>query len=93
MASKTYVTKIEAAEEGGVAVSVFIESELGPVELEVLGELDTEPGTADPLVLALDQVRQKLADFGRDLQAEMQKPDVVMEMLRLALPPAESTDE
>jgi hypothetical protein len=36
---RTYVTKVEAAEEGGALVSIVIESGLGPIELEILGDL------------------------------------------------------
>jgi hypothetical protein len=92
MALKIHVTKIEAAEEGGALVSVVIESDLGPIELEVHGDLKTDSSTRDPVAGAIEQVPQKLSDFGRDLQVEMQKSDAVMTMLRLSLPPAEPTE-
>jgi|ERR1035438_8587238 hypothetical protein len=41
MAVKMHVTKIEAADEGGVLVSVIIESDLGPIELEIHADLKT----------------------------------------------------
>jgi hypothetical protein len=39
MAVKTHVTKIEAAQEGGVLASIAIESDLGLIELEVHGDV------------------------------------------------------
>jgi hypothetical protein len=66
MAVKTHVTKIEAAQEGGALVSVVIESDLGPIELEVHADLKTDAQTTDPIVGAIDEVRSKLREFGRD---------------------------
>jgi hypothetical protein len=90
MAVKTHVTKIEAAPEGGVLVLVAIESELGPVEFAVYADLKAD--APDPLVAALDEVRDKLLAFGRDLQQEMQSPAVLAGMMRLSLPPDEAED-
>jgi hypothetical protein len=39
MSVEIHVTKIEAAGEGTVLVSVVVASELGPIELEVEGDL------------------------------------------------------
>ena len=86
MAVKTHVTKIEAAPEGGVLASIVIESDLGLIELEVHGDLKTDAAIRDPLADALEQVRQKLADFGRDLQDEMKQSNALAKMLRLSLP-------
>ena len=93
MAVKTHVTKIEAAQEGGVLASIVIESELGLIELEVHGDLKTDTAIRDPLADALEQVRQKLADFGRDLQDEMKQSNTVAKMLRLSLPEYEENAE
>ena len=38
MPVKTHVTKIEATGEGGVLVSVVVESDLGPIDLEIEGK-------------------------------------------------------
>ena len=86
MAVKTHVTKIEAAQEGGVLASIVIESDLGLIELEVHGDLKADVAIRDPLPDALEQVRQKLADFGRDLHDEMKQSNAVAKMLRLSLP-------
>jgi hypothetical protein len=92
MAVKTHVTKIEAVQEGGVLASIVIESDLGLVELEVHGDLKTDASIRDPLADALEQVRLKLADFGRDLQDEM-KQSTAAKMLRLSLPEYEEDTE
>jgi hypothetical protein len=92
MAVKTHVTKIEAAPEGGVLVLVAIESDLGPVEFEVYADLKTDARSEIPLVNALDEVRQKLLAFGRDLQDEMQNPEVLAGMMHLSLPPDETAE-
>jgi hypothetical protein len=49
MAAKTHVTKIEAAQEGGVLASIVIESDLGLIEWEVHGDLKTDAAIRDPL--------------------------------------------
>jgi hypothetical protein len=59
MAVKTHVTKIEAAQQGGVLASIVIESDLGLIEWEVHGDLKTDAAIRDPLPEALEQVRQK----------------------------------
>jgi|HubBroStandDraft_2_1064218.scaffolds.fasta_scaffold1693931_2 hypothetical protein len=92
MAVKTHVTKIEAVQEGGVLASIVIESDLGLIELEVHGDLKTDASIRDPLADALEQVRLKLADFGRDLQDEM-KQSTAAKMLRLSLPEYEENTE
>jgi hypothetical protein len=92
MAVKTHVTKIEAVQEGGVLASIVIESDLGLIELEVQGDLKTDASIRDPLADALEQVRLKLADFGRDLQDEM-KQSTAAKMLRLSLPEYEENTE
>ena len=63
MAVKTHVTKIEAAQEGGVLASIVIESDLGLIELELHADLKTDAESRDPLADALEQVRQKLGAF------------------------------
>jgi hypothetical protein len=92
MAVKTHVTKIEAVQDGGVLASIVIESDLGLIELEVHGDLKTDASIRDPLADALEQVRLKLADFGRDLQDEM-KQSTAAKMLRLSLPEYEENPE
>jgi hypothetical protein len=92
MAVKTHVTKIEATPEGGVLVLVAIESELGPVEFEVYADLKTDARSEDPLLNALDEVREKLLAFGRELQEAMQNPAVLAGMMHLSLPPEEATE-
>jgi|SRR5580704_7624958 hypothetical protein len=92
MAVKTHVTKIEAVQDGGVLASIVIESDLGLIELEVHGDLKTDASIRDPLADALEQVRLKLADFGRDLQDEM-KQSTAAKMLRLSLPEYEENTE
>ena len=93
MAVKTHVTKIEALQEGGVLASIVVESDLGLIELEVHGDLKTDGSIRDPLAGALEQVRQKLCDFGRDLQDEMSQSNMVARMLRLSLPECEQNIE
>jgi hypothetical protein len=92
MAVKTHVTKIEAAPEGGVLVLVAIESDLGPVEFEVYADLKTDARSEIPLVNALDEVREKLLAFGRDLHDEMRNPEVLASMMHLSLPPEETEE-
>jgi hypothetical protein len=92
MTVKTHVTKIEAAQEGGVLASIVIESDLGLIELEVHGDLKTDAAIQNPLADVLEQVRQKLADFGRDLQDEMKQTNAA-KMLRLSLPEYEENTE
>jgi hypothetical protein len=92
MAVKTHVTKIEAVQDGGVLASIVIESDLGLIELEVHGDLKTDASIRDPLADALEQVRLKLADFGRNLQDEM-KQSTAAKMLRLSLPEYEENTE
>jgi hypothetical protein len=92
MAVKTHVTKIEAVQEGGVLASIVIESNLGLIELEVHSDLKTDASIRDPLADALEQVRLKLAEFGRDLQDEM-KQSTAAKMLRLSLPEYEENAE
>jgi hypothetical protein len=92
MAVKTHVTKIEAVQDGNVLASIVIESDLGLIELEVHGDLKTDASIRDPLADALEQVRLKLADFGRDLQDEM-KQSTAAKMLRLSLPEYEENTE
>jgi hypothetical protein len=62
------------------------------VSLEVHGDLKTDASIRDPLADALEQVRLKLADFGRDLQDEM-KQSTAAKMLRLSLPEYEENTE
>ena len=83
---KIHVTKIEAIGEGDVLASVVIESDLGQIELEVEASLKTDASTQDPLIHALDEVRNKLLAFAGDLQAEMKAADVLTRMVRLSLP-------
>ena len=42
MPVKTHVTKIEATGEGGVLVSVVVESDLGPIDLGIEGNLKAD---------------------------------------------------
>jgi hypothetical protein len=93
MAVKTHVTKIEAVQEGGVLASIVVESDLGLIELEVHGDLKTDASIRDPLADALEQVRQKLCDFARDLQDQMKQSNVVAKMQRLSLPQYEEDTE
>jgi hypothetical protein len=93
MTVRTHVTKIEAVQEGGVLASIVIESDLGLIELEVHGDLKSDAAIRDPLPDTLEQVRQKLADFGRDLQDEMMQSNAVAKMLRLSLPEYEEDAE
>ena len=80
------MTKIEAIGEDSVLVTVAIESDLGPIELEVEADLKTDAEPQDPLVHALDEVRNQLLAFGSELQDEMKDPDVLMRMMHLSLP-------
>jgi hypothetical protein len=85
MSVEIHVTKIEATGEGTVLVSV-VASELGPIELEVEGDLTTDAEAQDPLIHALGEVRDKLHAFAAELQAEMKDPDVLTRMVHLSLP-------
>jgi hypothetical protein len=86
MSVEIHVTKIEATGEGMVLVSVVVASELGPIELEVEGDLTTDAEARDPLIHALGEVRDKLLAFAAELQAEMKDPDVLTRMVHLSLP-------
>ncbi len=87
MSVEIHVTKIEAIGQGSVLVNVVIESEqIGSIELEVEGELNTDPQTRDPLIQALGEVRDKLLAFASELQVELQTPDVLTRMVHLSLP-------
>jgi hypothetical protein len=86
MSIEIHVTKIEAIGQGSVLVSVVVESELGPIELEVEGDLETDVETQDPLIHALGEVRDKLLAFADELQAKMKDPDVLTRMVNLSLP-------
>jgi hypothetical protein len=93
MALRIHVTKIEAAEEGGALVSIVIESDLGPIELEIYADLKTDARNSDPIVNAIDEVREKLQIFGDELRNEMAKPGILNKMLRLSRPTYEQSDE
>jgi hypothetical protein len=86
MSIEIHVTKIEAIGQGSVSVSVVVESELGPIELEVEGDLETDVETQDPLIHALGEVRDKLLAFADELQVKMKDPDVLTRMVNLSLP-------
>ena len=86
MPVKTHVTKIEATGAGSVLVSVVLESDLGPIELEIEASLEADARTQDPIIHALDEVREKLLTFGADLQAEMKAPNILTRMVHLSLP-------
>jgi hypothetical protein len=86
MSVEIHVTKIEAIGGGDVMVSVVIESDLGQIELEVEGDLDSDSEVQDPLIHALGEVRDKLLAFAGELQAAMQTPDVLTHMVHLSLP-------
>jgi len=86
MSIEIHVTKIEAIGQGSVLVSVVVESELGPIELEVEGDLETDVETQDPLIHALGEVRDKLLAFADELQVKMKDPDVLARMVNLSLP-------
>jgi hypothetical protein len=86
MPVQTHVTKIEAIGGGSVLVTVAIESDLGPIELGIEADLETDAAIQDPLVHALDEVRNQLLAFGSELQDEMKNPDVLERMMRLSLP-------
>jgi hypothetical protein len=86
MSVEIHVTKIEAIGQGSVLVSVVVESELGPIELEVEGDLETDVETQDPLIHALGEVRDKLLAFADELQVKMKDPDVLTRMVNLSLP-------
>ena len=55
MALKIHVAKIEAADEGGVLVSVVIESDLGPIEWEIHTDVKSDARNTDPIVNAIEQ--------------------------------------
>jgi hypothetical protein len=93
MALRIHVTKIEAAEEGGALVSIVIESDLGPIELEIYADLKTDARNSDPIVNAIDEVREKLQKFGDELRNETAKPGILNKMLRLSRPTYEQSDE
>jgi hypothetical protein len=93
MAVKMHVTKIEAADEGGVLVSVIIESDLGPIELEIHADLKTDARITDPIVNAVDEVREKLQKFAYELRNEAATPGLLDNMLRLSRPSYEQSDE
>src|SRR5712692_7386126 len=93
MALSIHVTKIEAADEGGALVSVVIESDLGPIELEIYADLKTDARDTDPIVNAVDEVREKLQKFGDELRNETATPGILCKMLRLSRPTYERSDE
>ena len=72
--------------EGTVLVTVAIESDLGPIELGVEADLKTDAETQDPLIHAIDEVRNQLLAFGSKLQDEMKDPDVLTRMMHLSFP-------
>ena len=86
MPVRTHVTTIEAIGEGTVLVTVAIESDLGPIELGIEADLKTDAETQDPLIHALDEVRNQLLAFGNELQDEMKDPDVLTRMMYLPFP-------
>jgi hypothetical protein len=81
MSVQIHVTKIEAIGEGKVLASVVAASELGPIELEVEGDLTTDAEAQDPLIHALGEVRDKLLAFAAELRVEMKDPDILTRMV------------
>jgi hypothetical protein len=92
MAVKMHVTKIEAADEGGVLVSVIIESDWTH-RVRNPCRSQTDARITDPIVNAVDEVREKLQKFGYELWNEAATPGVLDNMLRLSRPSYEQSDE